>query len=741
MSTNIDVSLIFKAIDRVGQTVKSIDGQLKNMGRTVDSVTKSTGSMEKSTSMLSQTMSMAAGMMIRDFVTGLAGTLREVTELGGKLQTLSVSFSKLTAASKTEVSTLAELRVATRGTVSDVDLLTAANQAMLLGLPTENLAEMMGAAMTLGDAMGIDAAFAVESLTKGVGRQSKMILDNLGIVFEATDAYTWYAEKIGATDTAIDGQMQSLEATNDALERAQSQYQALESSLSDLETQYLVTTDAIDGMSDEIDDLNIDQAKLRLEQKLVKKAFDEGNIEAEDYAERTAHLAERLRDLGIEEDTLRIKIMEHKEVAEDQLVVVNEQKDALEKQSVVVNEAEKAYEQLTKGISVSGPVLDEAQKKQAWMEYAIKLVTEQAEELGTVISETSLKQQQFAASAENAKASMGGLLGPLAGVMPILNAMAPMMSTIAMVVLPQLIAKYGLTGMATGVLSGAQGVLNAVMSANPIMLVVLALAALVGAILWAYHNVEWFRDAVDATFKFLSNVFGPILQTIGGILTAAIGSTFEAVGATVQWFHDLTLGFINWFLGFFGVEIEDLGEIIGLIGIAFDVIGKAVGHVWHTYLEPFGKWLQDTFGWILDGISGSIDAITGAIKPLQDAIGGLSGVGESVGQAWGATGEWVGSWLPGGQRGGITRGPTRMLIGEAGTEALIPLDRASEFGFGGNSVVIQGPLLVVEGSVDEATALRAVELMYGELESVIVEATSKGSSVKTDRIRKARLLS
>jgi phage-related protein len=51
--------------------------------------------------------------------------------------------------------------------------------------------------MKLGSAMGISTKEAVESLTLGIGRQSKLILDNLGITFQASDAYAWYAEKIG----------------------------------------------------------------------------------------------------------------------------------------------------------------------------------------------------------------------------------------------------------------------------------------------------------------------------------------------------------------------------------------------------------------------------------------------------------------------------------------------------------------------------------------------------------------
>ena len=48
--------------------------------------------------------------------------------------------------------------------------------------------------------------------------------------------------------------------------------------------------------------------------------------------------------------------------------------------------------------------------------------------------------------------------------------------------------------------------LNVVMAANPIGLIVVAIGALVGGLIWAYQNVEWFRNGVDAAFKVIGDV-------------------------------------------------------------------------------------------------------------------------------------------------------------------------------------------------------------------------------------------
>lgn len=64
--------------------------------------------------------------------------------------------------------------------------------------------------------------------------------------------------------------------------------------------------------------------------------------------------------------------------------------------------------------------------------------------------------------------------------------------------------KYLAIGL--GVVAGAFLVLNAIMAVNPISLVVLAIAALVAGLLWAYDNVEWFRDGVNAAFEVIGGI-------------------------------------------------------------------------------------------------------------------------------------------------------------------------------------------------------------------------------------------
>jgi hypothetical protein len=96
---------------------------------------------------------------------------------------------------------LDKMRTAAKGTVSDLDLMKNANAAILLGavktLP--QFEQMIDAGRRLGKAMGRTATEGLSDLSIGIGRQSRLILDNLGIIVRVAPAYAAYAEELGKT--------------------------------------------------------------------------------------------------------------------------------------------------------------------------------------------------------------------------------------------------------------------------------------------------------------------------------------------------------------------------------------------------------------------------------------------------------------------------------------------------------------------------------------------------------------
>ena len=97
-------------------------------------------------------------------------------------------------------------------------------------------------------------------------------------------------------------------------------------------------------------------------------------------------------------------------------------------------------------------------------------------------------------------------------------------------------------------LAVAQAALNAVFSANPIGLVVAALAALAAGLVTAYHTSETFRSAVNSVFsaiqKTASNVIGSVVDWINELVArikgaaAALGSLKNGLGAAKDAYNE-----------------------------------------------------------------------------------------------------------------------------------------------------------------------------------------------------------
>jgi len=127
--------------------------------------------------------------------------LRTSIELSAKFQGVERGFNNLAKSVGFSSQAFNKLQKATDGTMSSMDLMQQANNAMLLGITDseDQMAEMFDVAQRLASALGKDTAFGIESLVTGLGRQSKLMLDNLGIMVDVGSANEAYAKELGKT--------------------------------------------------------------------------------------------------------------------------------------------------------------------------------------------------------------------------------------------------------------------------------------------------------------------------------------------------------------------------------------------------------------------------------------------------------------------------------------------------------------------------------------------------------------
>lgn len=88
--------------------------------------------------------------------------------------------------------------------------------------------------------------------------------------------------------------------------------------------------------------------------------------------------------------------------------------------------------------------------------------------------------------------------------------------------------------VATGLATAAQWAWNAALNANPIGLVILAIAALVAAVLWLWNNNEGFRNFILAAWAAIKGAFEAVVNWVTGTMVPWFKGAFEAVSGAVS---------------------------------------------------------------------------------------------------------------------------------------------------------------------------------------------------------------
>ena len=191
-----------KALDRAS---KDLTRTQKQLSKTTEDVRKSQKKTRKSTRILGGAFAtIRSKMLLFNFAMGLGvRQLGKFASASSKVANMERAFNTLSGATENSGVALEKLKAATNGTMSEFNLFQQANNAMILGVSknSDEMAEMFDIAQRLGRALGRDTASSVESLITGIGRQSRLMLDNIGIIVKADEAYEAYAKKL---DISVD---------------------------------------------------------------------------------------------------------------------------------------------------------------------------------------------------------------------------------------------------------------------------------------------------------------------------------------------------------------------------------------------------------------------------------------------------------------------------------------------------------------------------------------------------------
>ena len=139
--------------------------------------------------------------------------------------------------------------------------------------------------------------------------------------------------------------------------------------------------------------------------------------------------------------------------------------------------------------------------------------------------------------------------------------------TIGETIVGLLTGKIKLATLAQGLMAKGQAILNAVMSANPIALVVLAIAALVAGFIYLWKNCEGFRNFWKGLWDGIKNVAGAVADWFKQVWTD-IGNFFTQT--VPGWFNSFKEFFVNLWTGikdFFSGVWEGIKNVLIVAGM------------------------------------------------------------------------------------------------------------------------------------------------------------------------------
>lgn len=154
-----------------------IVGQLKAiLGLDKSKYDKGLKSAEKTTSKFGGTIAKVGGLIGGAFaVSKIKDFLAESSKLAAEAEGIRQAYSKI------DGTNIESLRKSVKGTVSDMELMRNTVVATTLGLKASKMPELFAFAAQRANETGESVQFLVDSIVKGIGRKSPLILDNLGI--------------------------------------------------------------------------------------------------------------------------------------------------------------------------------------------------------------------------------------------------------------------------------------------------------------------------------------------------------------------------------------------------------------------------------------------------------------------------------------------------------------------------------------------------------------------------------
>lgn len=186
-------------------------------------------------------------------------------------------------------------------------------------------------------------------------------------------------------------------------------------------------------------------------------------------------------------------------------------------------------------------------------------------------------------------------------------------------------AGYTANASAVGILTTAQGALNAVMSINPFILIGIAIIAFIAVIVLLWNKCEGFRNAVTTIFGAVRDFFVAVwngmkdaAEAVANWFMTSVVPVFEAV------WNGIKIG-LDALKNFFLAAWQVIKDIVAVVATAIYLSLLPIIWFWQNMMEPALLWLwHSVFEPAWNGIKAAVEAVagwfTGTLVPIFQAV-------------------------------------------------------------------------------------------------------------------------
>ena len=336
--------------------------------------------------------------------------------------------------------------------------------------------------------------------------------------------------------------------------------------------------------------------------------------------------------------------------------------DPIEKYGVLINAATVQQEAERLGLVKHGQALDAHAKILATQSLILQKTKDAQGDFARSGDSVANTQKRIAAETENAQAALGEKLAPaylalLNAVNPVIGAITTFLDVVgrvatfvwqwrdavaavgivlgilnaqtiaANVAMAAWLIQNALVRAGTTAWTAVQWLLNAALTANPIGLVVAAVAALVAGIIVAYNHSETFRNYVDGLWKELQQLFGWLNANVPGFVSGIVNAFTQANAATDKFWASVGDGAskIGGWLTQANTATDTfwhgVADAFTQANAATDSFWQRVGQLPGQIGSALGPLAGQVVTWISDGFNRGRDAVNQANQALFGFVG------------------------------------------------------------------------------------------------------------------------